>query len=424
VNHSPEKSAILAPPVWTSPEIYGELQSMGMAVVRHTDESFPLLGANMTRNSTKFAQKQLERVRRFFNVLNTTLVHPAILMTILRLCGNPKLLHYCSVMPPEWTLPVAIAFDRYARELLSQPFMMNTTFDRFNSELLYERAGAGLTCYETVAARIYEEARIRFSECRGVTESGTPVPRLKPTELVRNNPLLTVPVRCQMGSGAGDFLFYTGDSAYMTPAEYITALAIRLRVDVEKLAVPVVCNCNATCVVFSEFIDHVFKCDQSTRFTHLARHDLVKLAIVAVCKSYDIHCTVEPDFYVYDSGEMKRPDITFHVTPKVATDVTIVFPGLEVDVAASEAAKRKSQHHEAAVTRMSHVFIPFAMEVYGHMHEACFTLIDRLSMQLLPMYRNTFRKDVVRAVSVALAKGRAAAYISAVAQQRSARRKS
>ena len=75
----------------------------------------------------------------------------------------------------------------------------------------------------------------------------------------------------------------------------------------------------------------------------------MKEAITSVARAYGLRCTVEPDFYTYtevgkDGMEMelkRRPDITFFTNPPVATDVTIVYPGVEPDLEATKAAVRR-----------------------------------------------------------------------------------
>ena len=124
-----------------------------------------------------------------------------------------------------------------------------------------------------------------------------------------------------------------------------------------------------------EFIDHAFACDRFTGFTHVHRHNLVMDCLLAASKAYGIQATAEPNFYTYDDDEGKgkacRPDITFHTTPPLATDITVVSPQYIVDQAASVAATMKVKKHRAACEKMGHLFEPFPLEIQGHMNQCC-----------------------------------------------------
>ena len=140
--------------------------------------------------------------------------------------------------------------------------------------------------------------------------------------------------------------------------------------------------------------------------------------MASVCRTYGITTTQEPRFYTYEDGNLNRPDVTFHTRVPIATDVTIVKSQYEVGVAAGNAAAEKVKKHEQAVKRMGHRFIPFAMEIYGHLDKGCEELFDTLSMELTPFTRGVFKRDMRHAVSVALARGKAQAVQSAIAVQR------
>jgi phage tail tape-measure protein len=89
--------------------------------------------------------------------------------------------------------------------------------------------------------------------------------------------------------------------------------------------------------------------------------------------------------------------------------VTIVATGERVGDAAAAAAKQKMESHSRAVAALGHVFVPFAMEVHGHLDKSCYELMKQLR-NFLPDYRwRAFTFDFLHAVSTALAAARAVA---------------
>ena len=111
------------------------------------------------------------------------------------------------------------------------------------------------------------------------------------------------------------------------------------------------------------------------------------------------------------------PWTKFRTSPQLAIDATIVFPAPEPGVAAADAARRKIDKHRYAVEQMGHLFEPFAAEITGFLHESALRVIDILARELLPLQRQAFRHEVLHAIGVALAKGRAAAVLSAISKQ-------
>lgn len=109
---------------------------------------------------------------------------------------------------------------------------------------------------------------------------------------------------------------------------------------------------------------------------------------------------------------MRRPDITFHLPCPISTDVTIVFPDIDVGYAAEKAAKDKVKIHKEAVEKLGHKFIPFATEVFGHMDSSCTDLVNEIAKQLPPHRQYRFRFEFMYAASVAMAKGRAQTLIA------------
>ena len=109
--------------------------------------------------------------------------------------------------------------------------------------------------------------------------------------------------------------------------------------------------------------------------------------------------------------------MTFRTNPQLAIDATIVYPAPEPGVAAAEAARRKIEKHRDAVEKLGHLFEPFAAEINGLLHDSALRVIEILARELLPLQRPAFRSEVLHAISVAMARGRAAAVQSAIARQ-------
>jgi hypothetical protein len=126
-----------------------------------------------------------------------------------------------------------------------------------------------------------------------------------------------------------------------------------------------------------------------------------------VCNSFGLSVTKEPTFYTYDDAQ-RRPDLTIHTSTPIVTDATIVNSTGEIGAAAQEAAKQKVKLHQDPVAALNHVFIPFALEIWGHMDEQCTKFFEKIAQDLMPTIRWRFCFEARYAVSCALARGRSA----------------
>ena len=158
-----------------------------------------------------------------------------------------------------------------------------------------------------------------------------------------------------------------------------------------------------------------------TSVGHTARHEtVVRDALIPVTRSYGYAPIMEPRFYTYANGHHCRPDITFDTSPKLAIDLTIVYPQVEAGFAAIQAADDKVKKHGVAVEAIGHVFLPFAMEISGHLEQRSRDCLRMLANQLLPVRRHRFYMEMNHAISVAIARGRANAVKSAILRTRAA----
>ena len=413
------KSSSMIPhndPYWTMPEIQEQFRLLNIGT-QGQDKSFVIVGADIApRTDNAFLREQIAKQEAFFKLLDRVDIHPAILFTILRICGNPRLEYVCSVMPPTTKMAELCArFDDLIVASMNSATLLAGRLKPGHFELLFDAKGAGFTRYSAVHAELYEMSK---RQCLSATKSKPPR-----TGLVTTDPNLPVHVRGATDLSGNWMMWKSSFTQELQPSQYVAALCLKLNVLPESVPFPVKCNCGKTVTCDAEFIGHTYTCDRFTPFTHLHRHNEVMYgALVPLAKSYGIHCTTEPSFYTYEEKDghtpHNRPDITFHTSPPIATDITIVAPVHEVDIAANEAAHAKVKKHRLAVQQMGHTFEPFALEIQGHMHECCYRVIRTLQRDLMPMHRLQFFRDATNAVSIALAKGRAEAIRAAIARTR------
>jgi len=426
LNSNSEKSAAMVMP--NHPKLRGceatvaaKEQETGFRLLVSNRFSFVIMGIDMADDNVThaiggFFDKYRDRTERFFALLERMDIHPAIVFTILRLCGTLRLKHVCSCLPDSsGRRGLVMHFDDSIIKLLNGPHLFDGHLQAPISELVYDQAGLGLPHYGRVAEELYQHAKLGITTRPRISKHGASA-TTDVVQLVPFNPHQSVERRAAVC--ANDWLFFTDAIHELTPAEFVASLHLRLRMCPATVAFPAICNCGNQALTQPEFIEHVYVCDKATRVGHTARHNGVVRALASVCRTYGITTTQEPRFYTYEDGSLNRPDVTFHTRVPIATDVTIVKSQYEVGVAAGNAAAEKVKKHDQAVKRMGHRFIPFAMEIYGHLDKGCEELFDTLSMELTPFTRGVFKRDMRHAVSVALARGKAQAVQSAIAVQR------
>ena len=86
----------------------------------------------------------------------------------------------------------------------------------------------------------------------------------------------------------------------------------------------------------------------------------------------------------------------------------------DVGLAAADAAKLKIAIHARAVHERDGIFIPCALEPFGHMDKSTHDLIEAIADQLPKHRQYSFRLDMSRAISTALAKWRVVALLTAM----------
>ena len=417
INMQSEKSACMIPdgdPAWNEPtgSVVESLRMMQFNVQR-TSEQFVVVGADISDDPRDFLVKYSERQDRFFQLLRGIDMHPALLFTILRFCGNPRLRYICQVMPPCKHLQALCArFDTAVYRTMNSPTLLKGRL--LSPEILYDQSTTAFTQYFKEFAELYENSK--RSVLRDRTGPLDAVAAAVAGSGARDQPSnSSVP---SLATDIGNQWMFLDSEKNLSPAEFTTALSARFGLLPEPVKLPCKCNCGKLICSEVDFIEHAYRCDVFTSFTKGMRHDQVMYqALVETTRAYGIHCVVEPRKYVYGDAKKNRPDIFWRLSPPLAIDLTIVAPDAVVGAAAAHAAAEKIDKHHAAVAAFGDVFKPFVIELQGHLHEDADDTINRLAKELLPLQRAAFRRDIKHAIAVELARAKAKQVLSAVAKQ-------
>ena len=167
---NPAKSCAMVPdsdPYWRDPNIQEMFHNLGYKAL-HSDEEFVALGGDIGNyvdvGSTRgFWARQVAKQKSFFELLervhDAKCLHPAILFTLLRVCGNPRIEYVCSVMPPSDGLAALCkTFDEGVRKILNGPTMLVGRLPE-DSPRLYDADGAGFTNYLAIAPALFVKTR-------------------------------------------------------------------------------------------------------------------------------------------------------------------------------------------------------------------------------------------------------------------------
>ena len=349
------------------------------------DSPFILLGACLINHPQAHAQTY-ERCQLFFNALEKLQVHPQLTITLLRLSGVHKLKYFIENHSPVIGEPIAQWFDANVRTRVTQAIGFTPS-----AEMLHDRAGLGMPKYTGNCHLLYEAA---------VTAMTTRSERGH-VPLVTNH-LQTVEQAAQITAG---WLFYRAQQA-LSPAQYAAALRIRCRQT--GLPFPWRCPCEKEVIKNEdEFVYHLYRCQQISRYTATSRHNLLRDEVAMICRRYGLSTTLEPRFFVYPGNQLKRPDLIVNISKPVVTDFTIVNSDYDVGVTSEIAAKEKNKIHRNVVNQAGFTFVPFAMETHGHFDSSCVDWCNAVASEMHPATRKRFIGDILYASQVALAKGRA-----------------
>jgi hypothetical protein len=362
------------------------------------NDPFIILGANLSDDATeKFQRNEINKQTSYFDLLSKLPLHPQIEMTLLRICGAPRISYHCAVTPPHAARAVAEAFDETIKKRAS--WILDPTGNTIvPHSKLHSTAGLGFPWYTGNIQELYST-----SQRMSLTDDPM-VPRV--SLYVDDTPTTA---EAQIDS---QWMFYEARH-HLMPIQYATAIAIRLNTLTPRLSLRnTKCNCGFTYTNLDEdIIEHILKCDMATGYTHTHRHNLVRDAIIDTCRSYGITVSKEPQAFVYSTDKHLRPDILCHTSPMcIVTDVTMIHSASDI----TTAEKQKTEKHSAACAKLNCVFLPFAMHTRGTIGPRAEDFIRQLAKAVIPSASSAFIREVRHSVSVAAAKGRANSILSAV----------
>lgn len=372
------------------------------------DHSIPfiVLGANVANSeaaSRGHEATMIQKQQKYFDILNSLPLHPHVKYTLLKICGNPRILYACTTHPPESTQQLTNFFDRHIKRAVEQivdPSGETTlSFDQ-----IYSQQTLAFTNYSTHRHTIYSAFR------QMAINDDIETPRLALQH--ETTSFSAARIASQVDA---QWLFFESRNA-ITPSQFSTALAIRLGVLPLHLNLNgYKCNCGYLYQDCDSTTSHILKCDMATPITHTTRHNMVRDAIAACARSFGVTVTCEPRFFTYNNGKQQRPDITIHSQPyTTTTDVTLVDE--ERDLKACE--QEKSNTHKEACAKLSSIFIPFAMYTRGTLGAEAEKFIRTIAKTTIPSMQPAFVRELRHSVAVAAAKGRANAITAAVDRSR------
>lgn len=366
----------------------------------HSASPFVVLGANLAQHDAccdVFEQEYIDKQKKYFDKLHEVSLHPQIEFTILRICGNPRIQYMCSVTNPAHTAKLTNYFQRTVMQRLMW-MLDNSGNTTLTPEQLHTTRGLGIADYSTFRFQLYEAHKKMSLQ----DEHATPV-----VSLLHDTNHSTNRALAQINS---EWMFFEARN-YLTPAEFVTALAIRIdEIPHNIRLIGTKCNCGFIYTDSPNTIHHILKCDMSCSVTHTTRHNMVRDAIARTVRAYGIAATTEPTFFVYNDGHKRRPDILIHTAPfTLTTDVSLVDE--EVDLTRAEEEKKK-QHTNACAKLGSH-FVPGVMHTRGTLGKSMEDFIRQAAKATIPSQSQAMQRDLHHSISIAAAKGRALALMSA-----------
>ena len=358
------------------------------------DDTFIVLGANITDFYDEYNAQQIKRHCGFFDILDQVQLHPQLAFTMARLSGFCKVRFYASITPPQHAEPVVKAYQKRMIKFLEGIMKV----DIAGSEACHHRLGYGIPDYTTHHAALYHDSR---NSCiLGVRPLEVPL-------VTKISPSGDLAAHLSAQEHAPWLMYQPrGWDTRLSEEEFRIAMAIRCGalprgIDFKKIS----CNCSVGIQSPLDAIAHALNC-QHSGFTPAQRHSLVKAAVASVARRYGLPVTIEPTCYAYADGVPHRPDLIVWSVPPVTTDFVVVQQGARPGVAARAAAERKNRQHKGPVAQLGHVFVPFALEAHGHMHSAVSQFVGAVASRLPRHDFLAFSHDLTMAISVALARSR------------------
>lgn len=370
-------------------------------------QQFKVLGIDLNL-SQSFFDEFMEKQRIYFDTLDNLQVHPHIKFTLLKFCGSPRIKYLCQCIPSHALIHHASNFDKRVEDSFKKLFGINV-----KKEVIHDIQGAGIPLYHPNCEAIFFNAK-RLSQGHEpvatelVTRLSLAAPSDSDTQDTQAISSIHPTARHNLDH---HFLFYK--PLRMKPHQFINAMCVRLgTVPQHARAWPIRCDCGTVINNDDDQIQHTFKCDLWTTFTHTRRHNALRDAVINTAIKFGITTTKEPRFYTYESGKSQRPDATFHSEPlTVSVDFAIMSPTHIPGQAIKDEEKRKCKTHDSAVNRLGHSFYPIVCEAYGLMGKQVIHFIDQLCNMITPGQRLQFKREMIYTISNSLAISRANAIV-------------
>jgi hypothetical protein len=122
---------------------------------------------------------------------------------------------------------------------------------------------------------------------------------------------------------------------------------------------------------------------------------MVLAALQNSLRRFGLMTVVEPRFYEYEDGTLKRPDLTvFRDGNAIATDVVI---SQDTD----DAVKKKIEKHAQAAAHRGHEFVPVSMSIWGTFHPCTRNFLRHAFEPLNPQLRRLAILQTMRVMSEA-----------------------
>ena len=344
---------------------------------------------------TDFCLQKTEKSERFFKLVSSPLLQPALAVTLLRMCGLPKFTFLCRCVLPALLLPAAELFDQ--KVLRSAMKILGGA----NPTLLRVPAGLGLTPFTLMSPLLFAAAQ---SSVAGIAHD-MPVEALVKRLLEESPPRIQRIAEVQHTSISGAWVNFNPTPHVLFRPQH-QLIALRLRCGCTDDA-PSKCPCGLR----SPSVQHIMYCGKLLGFDSTQRHNTVCSSFCRVLRSFGISAGQEPT----GLHPHLRPDILISgATHSVAIDVSIVDPlsdthqAEDVDalIAGREAEKIEKY---TPISTSSMLFFPLVLSAQGCWGSCALNCVARIcSMFCLNMnMRAQLKKELLLAVSCALQVGNA-----------------
>ena len=208
------------------------------------EEPFVVLGGNIAMSAqakASFEQDILSKQLKYFDLLKQADLHPQIEFTLLKICGGPRIRYACQV--DEHTHHLTKIFDNKVKHLIE--LMVDPSGETTLSlHHIHSPDGCGIPNYHLHSKELYEASKqMSLNDSKEVPRLPLLLPSID-TEVARAQ------IDCQ-------WLLFNNTHVHFTPAEFSSALAIRLGVIPKHLDFfNRKCNCGVIYTEQEQTIEH------------------------------------------------------------------------------------------------------------------------------------------------------------------------